>query len=1196
MQEGGASSGPLLRQGSDASIRIQTRGRNVLSEEGSEFANSSQTLESLTELGIRAHNPLDIEKDVVEQLETQLQSKREPTPLSTFVQKSNLSDLVGEGSEMISLKSLERLIRILESSVTNKYRNALRYQDRDALDRVEELQIKVQLLHCLMDNKKKEEEKKKEQLVLEGKQKPAQKKVALQSQPAQKKVTLPSEGVAREKKRDQVLGVEKKKKNTVFDPFKSPDPFVSRKRRRSGEKVVKLEPPMASSSSSSSSVPVKVKSEVGVETAECPLCLKKYPIGEIDVHAAKCRGTSTNPIEVTSDNDDDIYEQYIDNEPVPVKSELKRKVSSRSKKVLDDHLAWIFAERVENANNLDRIFAGFWAQGKQNGLSDEDADAFAQEKMIIVEDEDGGEGEGDSVGEPQFVVFSGGLRVARRFYCKLFEYQRTCLEWLWDLHRQGTGGILGDEMGLGKTVQIASFLGALKDSDILLPSIICCPATTIAQWVGELNKWAPRVHVLVLHASGGAVPEGGWSKQKVINKIRKSGDVVVTTYGGLRGNQDLILQRRWGYVILDEGHKIRNPDADITLVCKQVQTVHRLVMTGSPIQNNLKELWSLFDFVAPGRLGTLPMFENQFSVPINAGGYANASAMQVRMAYRCALVLKETIEPYLLRRLKKDVAQSLPQKLEQVLFCNLTKVQRDAYEKFLNRPDVEHMIQGARNGVSKKTTFKYIRALQHICNHPDLFFEKESTAGSNILSGFHQNDRSLFDGLDRDFILDLKNVDKLVKRSGKLMVLRIIMKEWKAQGHRVLLFSQGRLMLDYLEAFVKGEGYTYMRMDGTTSIKSRSGLIDGFNDKSGGVFVFLLTTKVGGLGINLIGADRVILFDPDWNPSTDIQARERAWRIGQDKQVTIYRLITSGTIEEKMYHRQIFKQYLTNKILSDPRQRRFFKYSSMRDLFTLGDAGGDDSAHERTARLSSGVRRRRRQTRSTRAAAAVEDEDEEAIREQEAQDLQAAQSAAMAANTETSDMFVHGAVDATAEEKSDENQNILQSLFDGGSGGFRQAFSHDTVEESARSTPDQRILEQEASRVARRAAAALRRDQQAVQRDNSNIHVPTWTGQNGLGGRFGGSSSTQLLAQLRQRSADPTAEIESTPIDENDPHVQLMRSLHRYLSRGACSTQDILNNFKNHPLKDDPGAFRELLRQLATCENGIWSLKDEYRN
>ncbi|OXB74192.1 UNVERIFIED_CONTAM: hypothetical protein H355_014575 [Colinus virginianus] len=445
------------------------------------------------------------------------------------------------------------------------------------------------------------------------------------------------------------------------------------------------------------------------------------------------------------------------------------------------------------------------------------------------------------------------------------------------------------------------------------PTVIVCPATVMHQWVKEFHTWWPPFRVAVLHETGSYTNK----KVKLIREIASCHGILITSYSYIRLMQDNIHSYDWHYVILDEGHKIRNPNAAVTLACKQFRTPHRIILSGSPMQNNLKELWSLFDFVFPGKLGTLPVFMEQFSVPITMGGYANASPVQVKTAYKCACVLRDAINPYLLRRTKADVKMSLslPDKNEQVLFCRLTDEQRRVYQNFIDSKEVYQILNGDMQ------IFSGLVALRKICNHPDLF-----SGGPKILKCVPD--------------ADLEEADQFGywKRSGKMIVVESLLKIWHKQGHRVLFFTQSRQMLQILEVFVRDRNYSYLRMDGTTTIASRQPLITRYNeDKS--IFIFLLTTRVGGIGVNLTGADRVIIYDPDWNPSTDTQARERAWRIGQKKQVTVYRLLTAGTIEEKIYHRQIFKQFLTNRVLKDPKQRRFFKSNDLYELFTLSSPG-----------------------------------------------------------------------------------------------------------------------------------------------------------------------------------------------------------------------------------------------------------------
>ncbi|KAL1780813.1 DNA excision repair protein ERCC-6 [Sigmodon hispidus] len=540
-----------------------------------------------------------------------------------------------------------------------------------------------------------------------------------------------------------------------------------------------------------------------------------------------------------------------------------------------------------------------------------------KEKRLKLEDDS----------EESDTEFDEGFKVPGFLFKKLFKYQQTGVRWLWELHCQQAGGILGDEMGLGKTIQIIAFLAGLSYSKIrtrgsnyrfegLGPTIIVCPTTVMHQWVKEFHAWWPPFRVAILHETGSYTHK----KEKLIRDIVHCHGVLITSYSYIRLMQDDLSRHDWHYVILDEGHKIRNPNAAVTLACKQFRTPHRIILSGSPMQNNLRELWSLFDFIFPGKLGTLPVFMEQFSVPITMGGYSNASPVQVKTAYKCACVLRDTINPYLLRRMKSDVKMSLslPDKNEQVLFCRLTDEQHKVYQNFIDSKEVYRILNG------ENQIFSGLVALRKICNHPDLF-----SGGPKSLSGLPE------DELEEEQF-------GYWKRSGKMIVVESLLKIWYKQGQRVLLFSQSRQMLHILEVFLRAHKYSYLKMDGTTTIASRQPLITRYNEDTS-IFVFLLTTRVGGIGVNLTGANRVIIYDPDWNPSTDTQARERAWRIGQKKQVTVYRLLTAGTIEEKIYHRQIFKQFLTNRVLKDPKQRRFFKSNDLYELFTLSSPDATQS-------------------------------------------------------------------------------------------------------------------------------------------------------------------------------------------------------------------------------------------------------------
>lgn len=702
--------------------------------------------------------------------------------------------------------------------------------------------------------------------------------------------------------------------------------------------------------------------------------------------------------------------------------------------------------------------------------------------------------------ESSFVALEGGFKIPETIFNKLFDYQKVGVQWLWELHCQRAGGIIGDEMGLGKTIQVLSFLGSLHFSDMYKPSIIICPVTLLRQWKREAKTWYPSFHVEILHDSAHdssskkkqADSESDYESEDLLDSetegktssrtskkwdpviarvVRSNSGLLITTYEQLRLLGEKLLDIEWGYAVLDEGHRIRNPNAEVTLVCKQLQTVHRIIMTGAPIQNKLSELWSLFDFVFPGKLGVLPVFEAEFAVPISVGGYANATPLQVSTAYRCAVVLRDLIMPYLLRRMKADVNANLPKKTEHVLFCSLTKEQRSVYRAFLASSEVEQIFDGSRNSLSG------IDVMRKICNHPDLLEREHSSRDP-----------------------DYGNPE----RSGKMKVVAEVLKVWKEQGHRVLLFSQTQQMLDILERFLVTCEYNYRRMDGLTPVKQRMVLIDEFNNTDD-IFIFILTTKVGGLGTNLTGANRVIIFDPDWNPSTDMQARERAWRIGQKKDVTVYRLITRGAIEEKVYHRQIYKHFLTNKILKNPQQRRFFKARDMKDLFTLNDDGNGGSTETSSifSQVSEDVNivgAPDSQEKPSFQAPAVKDDDSK-IGEADNSDPRGK------------------AGDDNNNGELDEETSILRGLFD--AHGIHSAMNHDAIMNAH--DEEKLKLEEQASQVAQRAAEALR--QSRMLRSRESVAVPTWTGKSGAAGgpssakkKFGSTVNPQLTSKSSEES------------------------------------------------------------------------------
>ncbi|KAL9613677.1 MAG: hypothetical protein Q9167_001806 [Letrouitia subvulpina] len=718
----------------------------------------------------------------------------------------------------------------------------------------------------------------------------------------------------------------------------------------------------------------------------------------------------------------------------------------------------------------------------------------------------------------------GGYRIPGDVYPSLFNYQKTGVQWLWELYSQQVGGIVGDEMGLGKTIQIIAFLAGLHYSKKLSrPVIVVAPATVMKQWVNEFHTWWPPFRVSILHTSGSGMidvrrevameeelliqaptarrrpkTKNQKAAKRIVDRVINEGHVLVTTYTGLQTYADLLIPVGWEYAVLDEGHKIRNPNTAITIYCKELKTANRVILSGTPMQNNLVELWSLFDFIFPMRLGTLVNFRSQFEIPIRQGGYANASNLQVQTAMKCAETLKTTISPYLLQRFKADVASDLPKKTEQVLFCKLTKSQREAYEGFLGSDELKAIMNGRRQ------VLYGVDILRKICNHPDL-----------------QNHRTLSIKLGYNYGSGAK--------SGKMQVVKALLELWKDQGHKTLLFAQHRIMLDILEKFVKSlAGFNLRRLDGNTPIHTRQGLVDEFNSNPN-AHVFLLTTKVGGLGINLTGADRVIIYDPDWNPSTDVQARERAWRLGQKREVMIYRLMTAGTIEEKIYHRQLFKQFLTNKILRDPKQRQTFQMQDLHDLFTLGNA--NEPATETSAMF-----------KGTEVKFSDSDAQPPAPPANQGTLLDQSILAANGTSNESSSIRHMTGVAAMEQFKVDGDEaeqlpasndatnseaRVMEGIF--ARAGVHSALEHDQIVNGKRViAADPKIIEKEAKKVASEAAKELRKAGEVAR--NVPVGTPTWTGQFGTAGRpeeqlpsrdfgrsRGGPSSSSILAGLQSR-------------------------------------------------------------------------------
>lgn len=481
------------------------------------------------------------------------------------------------------------------------------------------------------------------------------------------------------------------------------------------------------------------------------------------------------------------------------------------------------------------------------------------------------------------------------------DYQVQGLNWLVSLYENGINGILADEMGLGKTLQTISFLGYLRFfAGKSGPHLVIVPKSTIHNWAQEFKHWLPEIKVLVLQGEK-------QERQELIKTELLDGewDVTVTSYEMIIREKSQLKKFAWEYIIIDEAHRIKNEESLLSQVIREFNSRNRLLITGTPLQNNLHELWSLLNFLLPDVFSSSDAFDNWFSQ--QAGGEGGEESVIKQ--------LHKVLRPFLLRRVKADVEKSLLPKIETNLYVGMSEMQILWYKRLLEK-DID-AVNGAGGKKEGKTRLLNIcMQLRKCCNHP-----------------------YLFDGAEPGppYVTD----ERLIQDSGKLVLLDKLLKKYKAQGSRVLIFSQMSRVLDILEDYCYLKEYEYCRIDGQTAHEDRISAIDEYNKSGSSKFLFLLTTRAGGLGINLTTADIVVLFDSDWNPQADLQAMDRAHRIGQTKQVYVYRFVTDGAIEEKILERAAQKLRLDQLVIQQGRQK-IDKKETKEDLLNMVQHGATE--------------------------------------------------------------------------------------------------------------------------------------------------------------------------------------------------------------------------------------------------------------
>jgi superfamily II DNA or RNA helicase len=467
----------------------------------------------------------------------------------------------------------------------------------------------------------------------------------------------------------------------------------------------------------------------------------------------------------------------------------------------------------------------------------------------------------------------------RALKATLRPYQKEGFSWLVFLHELSAGGILADDMGLGKTVQAIALLLWLKGkSKTKITHLVVAPTSVVPNWLREIEKFGPTLTALAWH---------GPDREKLSDQLDDA-DVIVTSYALVRRDEEFFSQRKFHTVILDEAQHIKNPTSATARAAKKLQSEHRLALTGTPIENRLSEIWSIFDFVSPGLLGDLSRFEEKFARPIDRGDKASAEK------------LRAAIHRFVLRRDKMDVAKDLPPKIEQDIITPMADEQTKLYAQILRQVRESVMSEVEKQGLAKakiQILAALTRLRQVACDPRLMKLEGEWNADT----------------------------------SGKLGALREIMQEAVAGGHRVLIFSQFVEMLHLIRSVLEEEGIKFEWLTGATT--DRIERVDHFNNDTS-VSAFLISLKAGGTGLNLVGADTVIHFDPWWNPAVEDQATDRAHRIGQSKTVSVYRLIAKDSVEEKILQLSEKKRALVANVLSSEAPLKGLTKQDVEDLFS----------------------------------------------------------------------------------------------------------------------------------------------------------------------------------------------------------------------------------------------------------------------
>ncbi|KAK7092524.1 lymphocyte-specific helicase-like isoform X2 [Littorina saxatilis] len=628
---------------------------------------------------------------------------------------------------------------------------------------------------------------------------------------------------------------------------------------------------------------------------------------------------------------DDVATKASPKAPAP----KKRRAAKETKK-----------EEEETKDNVDEVDGATLTTASPVSL-------IPKEEKMIVEQGERRTPDGEVIPENQPLMMTGGV---------LRPYQLEGFMWLRTLYENGVNGILADEMGLGKTVQCVAMLSHMVYMGVPGPFLVCAPLSTVPNWYNEFQRFAPKVPVLLYHGNKD-------ERKELREQIGKAHDVrdgvkvntiVITSYEVAMMDQKHMQGHEWRYLVVDEGHRIKNSKCRLISALRMYKTTNRLLLTGTPLQNNLAELWSLLNFLLPEIFDDLGSFEAWFD--IEHIGDEMAADKQKKDVLS---MLHQILTPFMLRRLKTDVDLNIPPKKEVIVYAPLRPLQKEFYAALIDRT-IFKKIQEKNGTVEKKAVDSKGRPLRRVTQNKidySLMVGADKDEKECRTSRQKAQEEEEIEGWVKAMVdmqqkrdskpapeqkvsqltIKLRNVmmqlrkccshpfllehpldkktgelcldERIISESGKMLVLDRMLKELHRRGHKVLIFSQMTKMLDLLEDFCILRKYGYCRLDGAMNIHDRRDSMAEYQKPGSDKFVFLLSTRAGGLGITLTAADTVIIYDSDWNPQCDLQAQDRCHRIGQTRSVMVYRFVTANTIDQRIVERAAAKRKLEKLVI-----------------------------------------------------------------------------------------------------------------------------------------------------------------------------------------------------------------------------------------------------------------------------------------